>query len=97
MLNFGQIPDDPTMAWLRSRNPEVNDFDGRWSDQLSRAKHHLHVVQHRQKQYADHHRHDAPDYKVGDEVLLHFKLHTGVCKKLAPRLGPFKVVRPIRK
>jgi hypothetical protein len=32
MLNYGQNPDDPTIAWLRECNPAVNKFVGRWSE-----------------------------------------------------------------
>jgi hypothetical protein len=37
MLNFGQNPDTPVIASLRSRNPTVNQFVGWWSEQLSKA------------------------------------------------------------
>ena len=38
MLNYGQVPDDPTVAKLRSLNPAVNTFVGKWSEQLALAK-----------------------------------------------------------
>ena len=39
MLNYGQNPDDPTIAHLRQHNLKVNAFVGKWSEQLSKAKH----------------------------------------------------------
>jgi hypothetical protein len=38
MLNYGQHPDTPVIAALRSRNGNVNQFIGQWSEQISRAK-----------------------------------------------------------
>jgi hypothetical protein len=99
MLNFGQNPDTPVIASLRSRNSTVNQFVGRWSEQLSKARDCIQVAQQRQKQYADRHRRAAPIFKPGDEVLLSIKqlrLRGGFKAKLAPRyVGPFKVLSNI--
>jgi hypothetical protein len=38
MLNCGQTPDTPEVVALRSMNPAVNKFVGKWSEQLNRAK-----------------------------------------------------------
>ena len=99
MLNYGQNPDTPTIAFLRSRNPAVNKFVGRWSEQLSRAKKCLDAAQQRQKAHADKRRRPAPEFKPGDKVLLsikHFRLQSGIKAKLAPRfVGPFKVLEHI--
>jgi hypothetical protein len=38
MLNFGQHPDTPSALALRSKNPPVDQFGGKWSEQLVRAK-----------------------------------------------------------
>ena len=96
MLNYGQNPDDPTIAHLRQHNPKVNGFVGKWSEQLSKAKHCLAAAQDRQKASADKRRRDAPDFQPGDEVLLStkfFKLASTTSRKLAPRwVGPFKIV-----
>ena len=96
MLNYGQNPDTPTIAFLRSRNPAVNQFVGRWSEQLKKAKVCLEAAQQRQKACADRHRKPSPEFKVGDLVLLsikHFQLQSGIKAKLAPRfIGPFKVL-----
>ena len=105
MLNYGQNPDDPTLAFLRSKtnNPRINGFIGRWSEQLSVAKQCLRAAQDRMKAQADKRRRDAPDFRVGDEVLLHtkclnFSERHQVSRKLAPRwVGPFKIVQVIGK
>lgn len=98
MLNYGQNPDTPTIAFLRGRNPGVNQFVGKWSEQLQRAKQCLQNAQQRQKLYADKKRRPMT-YHVGDQVLLsvkHFNIRKEVAKKLAPRyVGPFKVIRQI--
>jgi hypothetical protein len=97
MLNYGQNPDDPTIAWLRECNPAVNKFVGRWSEQLVRARELLRAAQDKYKQYADRKRSDPPIYQPGDEVLLktkYFRLTRGLTAKLAPRwVGPFKVIK----
>jgi len=99
MLNYGQNPDTPVIAGLRSLNPGVNKFVGKWSDQIKKAKQCMRAAQERQKRYADKKRRPAPEFKEGDEVLIHvkhFKLATGLRAKLAPRfLGPFKVLAKI--
>jgi hypothetical protein len=96
MLNYGQNPDTPIISTLRSRIPAVNDFIGRWSEQLTKAKECIRVAQQRQKQYADRHRQQAPVFRPGEEVLLSIKqirLKSGYKAKLAPRyVGPFKVL-----
>jgi hypothetical protein len=99
MLNYGQHPDTPEVVGLRSRNPAVNKFVGKWSEQLTRAKRCIEAAQQRQKQQADKRRSPAPEFTPVDEVLVqtkHFKLHEGIRPKLAPRyLGPFKVLENI--
>ena len=99
MLNYGQLPGDPTVAKLRSFNPAVNSFVGKWSDQLAREKLCLEAAQQRMKHYADHKRTPAPRFQPGDQVLLNiknFRLQSGLCRKLAPRfIGPFKVIEPV--
>ena len=99
MLNYGQNPDDPTIAHLRQHNPKANSFVGKWTEQLSKAKHCLAAAQDRQKASADKRRRDAPDYQPGDEVLLStkfFKLASTTSRKLAPRwVGPFKIVEGV--
>jgi hypothetical protein len=99
MLNYGQNPDTPIIASLRSCIPAINQFVGWWSEQLSRAKECIRVAQQRQKQYADRHRRAAHVLKPGDEVLLSIKqlrLKGGFKAKLAPRyVGPFEVLTNI--
>lgn len=73
MLNYGQNPHDPTIAWLRDCNPAVNKFVGRWSEQLVQARELLRATQDMYKQYADRKRSDPPIYQPGDEVLLKTK------------------------
>jgi hypothetical protein len=70
MMNYGQTPDDPTVAHLRTKNPNVNKFVGRWSEHITRAKQCLQAAQSRQKAAADKKRRDAPEFQPGDEVLL---------------------------
>ena len=70
MLTYDQDFDDPTVARLRHRNPNVNTFVGKWREQLVRAKHHIEAAQQRQKTSANKKRRDSPDYEPGDEVLL---------------------------
>jgi Cys-tRNA synthase (O-phospho-L-seryl-tRNA:Cys-tRNA synthase) len=62
MLSFGRNPDTPVIASLRSRNPTVNEFVGRWSEQLSKARDCIQVAQQQQKQYAGRHHRAAPIY-----------------------------------
>lgn len=99
MLNYGQLPDTPVVAYLRGKNPQVNRFVGRWHEQLSYAKQCLEAAQDRQKHFADKHRKPAEPFKVGDQVLLHmkhFRLAPGLKLKLSPRfLGPFTVTEVI--
>ena len=99
MLNYGQHPDDPTVAKLRSLSPAISQFVGRWSEQLSRAKLCLEAAQQRMKRYADRKRSPAPVFRPGDLVLLNvknFRLQSGLCRKLAPRyVGPFKVLEAV--
>jgi hypothetical protein len=38
MFKFGQHPDTPEVVALPGRNPAVNKFIGKWSDQLARAE-----------------------------------------------------------
>jgi hypothetical protein len=99
MLNYGQNPDTPTVAFLCARNPKDNGFVGRWSAQLLRAKACLRVAQERQKAYADRKRQAAPEFQVGDHVLSkisHFRLHKDLKAKLAPQyVGPFEVLERI--
>ena len=88
MLNYGQTPDDPVVSKLRSLNPAISQFVGRWSEQLSRAKLCLEAAQQRMKHYADRKRDPTPEFQVGDRVLLNvrnFRLQSGLCRKLAPR------------
>ena len=97
MLNYGQHPDTPTIAFLRDRNPAVNKFIGKWSEQLAKAKECLSAAQHRQKASADRHRLAAPAFQEEDLVLLsvkHIRMRKGFSAKLAPRfIGPFKVLQ----
>ena len=99
MLNYGQNPDDPTVSKLRSLNPAVSQFVGKWSDQLARAKKCLEAAQQRMKHFADKKRRSAPQFQPGDRVLLsvkNFRLQSGFCRKLAPRfVGPFRVIEPV--
>jgi hypothetical protein len=99
MLNYGQNPDDRTIAWLRERNSAVNKFVGRWSKQLVRARELLRAAQDKYKQHADRKKSDPPIYQPGDEVLHktnYFRLTRGLTAKLAPRwVGPFKVIKAV--
>ena len=99
MLTYGQDPDDPTVARLRHRNPNVNKFVGKWREQLVRAKYHIEAAQQRQKSSADKKRRDSPDYEPGDEVLLaakYFRLLDTQTRKLALRwVDPFKILEPM--
>ena len=49
MLNYGQNPDDPIVSNLRSLTPNIGQFVGKWSKQLSRAKVCLQAAQDRMK------------------------------------------------
>lgn len=99
MLNYGQTPDTPVVAYLRGMNPRVNPFVGKWKEQLETAKKNLLAAQERQKNFADRKRRPADVYNVGDQVLIHmkhFRLAPGLKLKLAPRfLGPFVVTKVI--
>jgi hypothetical protein len=99
MLNYGQNPDTPAVLFARGMNPRVNQFVGRWSEQLQEAKRCLKAAQDRQKKYADKHRRSVETLNVGDKVLIHtkhFKLLKGLKLKLAPRfLGPFVVTEVV--
>ncbi len=99
MLNYGQVPDDPTIAALRATNPNVNQFVGKWHNQVARAKRCILAAQQRYKAHADRRRQPAPTYRPGDQVLLsvkNLKLVSGLSTKLAPRyIGPYRVRRAI--
>ena len=101
MLNYGQNPDDPIVSNLRSLNPNIGQFVGKWSEQLSRAKVCLQAAQDRMKHCADQRRDPTPEFQPGDLVLLNiknFRLQSGLCRKLAPRfIGPFKVQKSVGK
>lgn len=101
MLNYGQNPDDPVVSNLRSLNPNIGPFVGKWSEQLSRAKSCLQAAQDRMKSFADRRRDPTPHFDPGDLVLLNvknFRLQSGLCRKLAPRfIGPFKVLQAVGK
>ena len=72
-LNYGRVPEDPTVAKLRRRNPGVNTLVGKWSDQLARAKLCLKAAQQRMKHFTDQKRRQVPLFQVGDLVLLNQK------------------------
>jgi len=95
MLNYGQQPDTPQVLRLRSSNPRVAPFVGKWDEQLVRAKRCIQSAQDRQKRYADQKRSETPVFQPGDEVLVktrHFALAEGLRPKLAPRyMGPYTV------
>jgi hypothetical protein len=60
MLIFQQNHDTPVISSLRSSNPSVDQFVGRRSEHLSKARESIQVAQQRQKQHADRHRCAAP-------------------------------------
>jgi hypothetical protein len=64
-----------------------------------RAKACLRVAPNQQKAYVDRKRQAAPEFQVGDHVLIkvsHFLLRKDLKAKLAPRyVGPFKVLKRI--
>lgn len=99
MLNYGQTPDTPLVAYLRNMNPRVSPFVGKWEEQLVQAKKCLMAAQDRQKHFADRKRRPAEVYAVGDNVLIHmkhFRLAPGLKLKLAPRfLGPFVITQVV--
>ena len=100
MLNFGQNPNTPISKVLRSLNPNLDRFRGRWAEQLAHARKSLMDAQQRQKAQADKRRRPEPELKPGDQVLVHIKyfpsLQKGLKLKLAPRfLGPFPVLECI--
>ena len=99
MLNYGQTPDTPTVAFLRARHPQVNQFVGRWSQQIAHAKRCLQTAQDRMRA-ADRLQNKPRDVLTpGTEVLVHirhFRLSAGLKHKLGPRwLGPFTVVKDV--
>ena len=99
MLNYGQSPDTPIALYLRKANPAVNQFVGKWSEQLQLAKTCIAAAQSRQKAAADRRRRPAEPLEVGDQVLIsikHFRIEKGLKLKLAPRwLGPFRITEVI--
>ena len=99
MLNYGHNPDDPTVSKLRSLNPAISNFVGKWSEQLTRAKKCLEAAQKRIKHFADRKRRSTPQCQPGDMVLLsvkNFRPQSGLCRKLAPRFfGPFRVIEAV--
>ena len=99
MLNYGQNQDDPTVSKLRSSNPAISKFVGKWLEQLIRAKKWLEAAQQRMKHFADRKRRSTPQFQPGDMVLLsvkNFRLQSGLCRKLAPRfVGPFKGIEAV--
>jgi len=105
--NHGRHPHTPLSLLMRSNspsdkdnNPAANDFVGRFSENLARAKDALHRAQQRQEKYANQHRRDA-EFSAGDKVLLSTKylnlhLPEGAIPKLYPDYtGPLKVLEVI--
>jgi hypothetical protein len=99
LLNYGQNPNTPAVLFVTGLNPRVNQFVGRWSEQLQHEKRCLQTAQDRQKRSADKHRRPVETLDVGDKVLIstkHFKLLPGLKLKLAHRyLGPFLVTEVV--
>ena len=99
MLNYGQNPNIPAVLFARGLHAKINQFVGRWSEQLQAAKRCLQAAQDRQKRSADKHRRPVEPLDVGDKVLIHtkhFKLLSGLKLKLAPRhSGPFLVTEVV--
>jgi len=106
-LNHGRHPHTPLSLLMgdnspsdKDNNPAANEFVGRFSENLARAKDALHRAQQRQQKYANQHRRDAK-FSVGDEVLLSTKilnlhLPEGATPKLYPKYtGPLKVLEVI--
>ena len=99
MLNYGQQPDSPPAAVLRSHIPGINQFVGRWTEQLAAARKCLQAARDRYKAQADKKRTPQLDYQVGDLVLLkvtHFRMRSKMSRKLAPRyVGPFEILKAV--
>ena len=99
MLNYGQHPDTRAVSALRERNPAVNKFIGKWSEQLKRARLCMQAAQQRMQQQANKKRREAPQFVPGDLVLIavkHFRMRHGLTPKLSPRfLGPFEIEKEI--
>jgi len=100
--NHGRHPHTPLPLLMgnsspsgKDNNPAANDFVGRFSENLARAKDALHRAQQRQQKYANQQRRDA-EFSVGDEVFLstrylNFHLPGGATPKLYP-----KFTRPLK-
>jgi hypothetical protein len=82
-------------------SPRAEEIVGRLQADIGRAREALKQAQRRQKEQADKHRRPAPQFAVGQQVLvsttnLNLSYTGGQSPKLAPRyLGPFPVKRQI--
>jgi hypothetical protein len=106
-LNYGRNPRTPLHDWqavVSSKVPSAVEFRKRIADALAHAAACLAKSQQRMKAAADKRRRPAPEYKVGDEVLLStrnlaFKGFKGAnASKLLPRwVGPFQIAALVGK
>jgi hypothetical protein len=106
-LNYGRHPCTPLNEWktvVCSKVPGAADFRKRIHDALADARACLKKAQDYMKVSANRHRRAAPQYKVGQEVLLSTKnlTFTGFkgqnARKLLPRwIGPFQVAALVGK
>jgi hypothetical protein len=106
-LNYGRHPRTPLRDWqtvISGKVPSAVEFRKRIADALAHAAACLVQAQQRMKASADRRRRPAPEYAVGQEVLLstrhlHFKGFKGAnARKLLPRfVGPFKIAALVGK
>jgi hypothetical protein len=108
-LNYGIDPLTPwsllnpleqsSKSFIQPQCPQALSFNQRMQDALGKAKRALEAANQRHKFYADKRRTPAPEYSVGDEVLLNTQnlaLKQGKTKKLFPRfIGPFTITAKI--
>ena len=99
-LNNGMemnLPLDHALRQLNTSNsPSATDSIRTMNEDVQRARENIKKAQERQSYYADQHRREADEYKVGDRVMLSTEhLGQSAGKLLSKYIGPFTVTESL--
>ena len=102
-LNYGQHPMTP-LDYVVRKEVQINDTAAimidKLYDSLTIAHDNITKAQASQKKYADIHRRDFEQFKIGDQVLLstdNLRTPGRAPKLIAKRIGPFTIIRVLGK
>ena len=102
-MNYGQHPTTPLDYEVR-KEVQINDTAStmieKLYDALDKAHENITKAQASQKKYADQHRRDFEQFKIGDQVLLstdNLRIPGRAPKLVAKRIGPFTITRVLGK